>query len=173
MNAEAVVQYIVALTWNTKVNEDPRTLRKAIMNERAAPHILPYEQSAVEDLTEVIGISRKLSTMSWIINQKTKEEVADTGLAASLYQMEVTRLNYIVLLTTVHACVKYSSTPCTYRDSELRQRLSKAELVFVDYIDLISRHMEQTVTNNLPPQFRSLTDEGSVVRIDDTAPEFE
>ena len=29
-------------------NEDPRTLRKAIMNERAAPHILPYEQSAVE-----------------------------------------------------------------------------------------------------------------------------
>ena len=50
-----------------------------------------------------------------------------------------------------------------YRDNELKQRLSKAEFSFLtDYIDLISGHLEQTVTNHLPKQFQSLTDEGSL-----------
>ena len=145
-------------------NEDPRTLRKAIMNERAAPHILPYEQSAVEDLTEVIRNQQKIidDVMDYQPKNK-KEEIADDKFAASLYQMEVTRLNYIVTSYHRTRLRKIQQYPMhIYRDSELRQRLSKAELAFLsNYIDLISRHMEQTVTNNLPPQFRSLTDEGS------------
>lgn len=148
-------------------NEDPRTLRKAILNERAAPHILPYERQAVEELTEVINNQQKIIDGVMDFKPRNEEEgqkIADDKFACSLYQMEVNRLNYIVTSYHRTRLSKIQQYPMhIYRDNDLKQRLSKSELSFLgNYIDLISGHLEQTVTNHLPPQFKSLTDEGSL-----------
>ena len=148
-------------------NEDPRTLRKAILNERAAPHILPYERQAVEELTEVINNQQKIIDGVMDFKPRNEEEsqkMADDKFACSLYQMEVNRLNYIVTSYHRTRLSKIQQYPMhIYRDNDLKQRLSKSELSFLgNYIDLMSGHLEQTVTNHLPPQFKSLTDEGSL-----------
>ena len=148
-------------------NEDPRTLRKAILNERAAPRILPYEQQAVEDLTVIINNQQKIIDDVMDFKPQNEQEgtkVVDDKFACSLYQMEVNRLNYIVTSYHRTRLRKIQQYPMhIYRDNELKQRLSKAEFSFLtDYIDLISGHLEQTVTNHLPKQFQSLTDEGSL-----------
>ena len=97
-------------------------------------------------------------------NEEQGTKVVDDKFACSLYQMEVNRLNYIVTSYHRTRLRKIQQYPMhIYRDNELKQRLSKAEFSFLtDYIDLISGHLEQTVTNHLPKQFQSLTDEGSL-----------
>jgi GINS complex subunit 4 len=135
------------------VNEDIPLLQKAMLNERSAPEILPYEEQLVVDMHEAIE-----NQQGHIDEARDKGDDIDEEFAISLYQMEIDRVKYLLVSYLRSRLAKIEKHVLHIMGSqELSSRLSEREKLYARrYMDMMESHFNDSVLNSFPAKFRAL-----------------
>lgn len=123
-------------------------MKAALLNEKAAPDVLHFEEKLVDNLLESLQSQQKVLD--------TNVFTADAQFYAALYQMEIDRVKYLVasyLRTRLAKLKKF----VMYQMSEQPAVLSTAETIFLkQYSDLKEKHFRSAVLDQLPEACRDL-----------------
>ena len=150
-------------------SSDYAALKRAVMNEKAAPELLPYEMDLVERLQSrveqqeamledggmgmedaVAGTSREAYVES--------KELENTALAIELSRLKYMLRSYLrtrlfKIENFVMACIE---------SEETQERLSELERGYAyEYVRLVGGHLKSHVTSKFPEAFGSVTKQAS------------
>ncbi|KAJ2554335.1 GINS complex subunit [Coemansia sp. RSA 1933] len=131
------------------VEDDLTILTRALTNERAAPDILDYEGTAIENLMELADFQlQRIPTQP--------------ALVASILKMDVDRVKYLVrsyLRSRLYKIEQYARHYTT--DPIYRARLSQNELDYANgFVDLGDKHVRSSFLDQLPPHLRDVNESG-------------
>jgi len=111
-------------------------LKRAWINERAAPELLPF---ATEDVT---AVKKYIQTQQAVVHSEQDSGKSPEYLI-DIYQLEIDRIHYILasyLRTRLKKLEKYAIVYCK-PDSAEYKHLSPSEAKFVKgYVELLERH---------------------------------
>lgn len=123
------------------------TMTTALLNEKGAPELLPYQSDLVEDLKRQISLQMK---------EMDRAEAA----FAPLYEMEIDRAKYLLasyLRVRLKKLEKFGMH--VLLSGHMHDRLSPAELAFTKkYVDIKHEHLTRSMLQHLPEQYRTLID---------------
>mmetsp|Transcript_10778 Transcript_10778/g.19033 ORF Transcript_10778/g.19033 Transcript_10778/m.19033 type:complete len:226 (+) Transcript_10778:190-867(+) len=132
-------------------SEDVLLMRKVLLNEKAAPEILDFEQELVDNLKALLREQEETIARN--------EVTVRSSWRQTVLQMELDRVKYLVVeylrvrLRKIHAFTLH-----ILGDAEVHSRLSKEELSFAkEYIDLDAEHLRSTALDKMPKAFQSIT----------------
>ena len=135
---------------------DVLVLTKAVLSERGSPQILPFE-NVVNDLNRVVVHQQKMVDEAL----EDPERSEDEKFAASLYQMEIDRIKYLVSSYLRTRLRKIQLFPAHIFKSDLKARLSRAELKFLSkYVGMMEQHLHDSALREIPENFQSIYDNG-------------
>jgi|SaaInlStandDraft_5_1057022.scaffolds.fasta_scaffold108520_1 GINS complex subunit 4 len=136
---------------------DVLVLTRALLSERGSPQLLPFE-NVVNDLNRVIVHQQKMVDEA----MEDAERSADEKFAASMYQMEIDRIKYLVGAYLRTRLRKIQLFPAHILKSDLKSRLSRAELKFLStYVRLMERHLHDSALREIPENFQNMYDDGA------------
>lgn len=134
-------------------NEDITRIKRALLNEKTSPELLPYQEELVDEL--IAATAHQSSVI-----EDARSTVAE-AFAASLYQMEIDRVNFLVasyLRTRLFKIQKYAVYLLS--NADMYARLSEREKEFArGYVDSLEQHFRKSFLDAIPEKYRSLTDQ--------------
>lgn len=140
-------------------NVDVDLMRKALLNEKGAPEILPYEALLVKHLKEAVERQQDLV--------EEMQRNVRLMMQALVYQMELDRVNYLVveyLRTRLRKIEKYAFF--LVKDENMMDLLSAAEQKFVRrFADLQASHMRKLALSKMPTVHQKLGDQNDQVNM--------
>ncbi|XP_077220582.1 DNA replication protein-like protein [Tasmannia lanceolata] len=143
---------------------DVELLKRAWRNEKAAPEILPFQQSLVQRSREQIQLL-----------EETVEEFsgnASDELIVSLYQMDLDRTLFLLRSYLRIRLQKIEKYVIHISKTQLWNRLSEQEQKFAKRCtDIMEKHLEQSVLVRLPYGYQSILKQSISSEEDDMVPE--
>lgn len=152
-------------TGDAEAKSDVEILRRVWRNEKAAPEVLPYESLLVERVREQILLLE--DTLS------TSTGEASDELTLSMYRMDIDRAMFLLRAYLRIRLLKIEQFAMhILRTEELWERLSLQEQDYAQrYIDILQKHMEQSVLSKLPFGYQSMLRQATSSEEDDMIPE--
>ncbi|MCO5591751.1 hypothetical protein L7F22_045743 [Adiantum nelumboides] len=146
-------------------SSDVEILRRVWRNEKAAPEILPYDHLLLQRIREQIHLME--DTLSAFIGAASDE------LTVSMYRMDIDRTMFLLRAYLRIRLLKIEQFAMhILRTEELWERLSQQEQDYAQrYIDILQKHMEQTVLSKLPFGYQSMLRQATSSEEDDMIPE--
>ncbi|KAH6557444.1 hypothetical protein KP509_1Z114700 [Ceratopteris richardii] len=148
-----------------EASSDVEILRRVWRNEKAAPEILPYEILLIQRIREQILLME--DTLSTFAGTSSDE------LTLSMYRMDIDRTTFLLrayLRVRLQKIEQFAMH--ILRTEELWERLSQQEQDYVQrYIDILQKHMEQSVLSKLPFGYQSMLRQAMSSEEDDMIPE--
>ncbi|KAJ1785777.1 GINS complex subunit, partial [Coemansia sp. RSA 2399] len=129
------------------VEDDLIMLTRALTNERAAPDILEYEGTALENLMELVDFQlKRISTQP--------------ALVANILKMDVDRVKYLVRSYLRTRLYKIEQHARHYTNDPIyRERLSQNELDYANgFVELGDKHIRSSFLDQLPPHLRDMNE---------------
>ncbi|CAL5224587.1 g7294 [Coccomyxa viridis] len=132
-------------------------MRKAFVNEKAAPEILDYKGDLVARLQD--QIQNQEDTVA-----NTDSTNAEGSLARAIWRLELARAKHVMrayLRTRLHKL----ETCCAavLADQSMQTRLSQRELQYAQDLFLESgKYMRDNILKDFPPEFRATTKQSNV-----------
>eukprot|EP00889_Picochlorum_renovo_P003280 jgi/Picre1/30310/NNA_005674.t1 len=140
-------------------------LKKALMNEKASPEILPYQHDLLSRLYIRIDQQERIvsSYGSGVSQMDDDAAMMDGGISQELVRtmiaVELTRLRYMMrsyLRVRLFKIEKYAMH-CV-GESHVNARLSSLESAYVqEYVNLTLQHLRSHVTSKLPEAFSAVS----------------
>ncbi|KAJ1664759.1 GINS complex subunit [Coemansia sp. RSA 1813] len=131
------------------MEDDLTILTRALTNERAAPDILEYEGTAIENLMELADF-------------QLQRIPSQPALVANILKMDVDRVKYLVrsyLRTRLYKIEQYARHYTN--DPVYRGRLSQNELDYASgFVELGDKHVRRSFLDQLPPHLRDVNESG-------------
>eukprot|EP01138_Halocafeteria_seosinensis_P012567 gb/GECG01012840.1/.p1 GENE.gb/GECG01012840.1/~~gb/GECG01012840.1/.p1 ORF type:complete len:319 (+),score=40.75 gb/GECG01012840.1/:1-957(+) len=132
-------------------------LRRALVNERLAPDILPYQSEIVDVLMTEVKRQQEIIDES--------QNNADAVFIASMYQMDIDRVQYLISSYLRTRLIKIKEN-CTYilaNHDTMLDKLSSAEQEWVrTYADLMHTHLSESALDSLPELYQKLNDDEQI-----------
>eukprot|EP00890_Picochlorum_soloecismus_P003979 jgi/Picsp_1/4582/NSC_01952-R1_protein len=143
---------------------DYQLLKRAFMNEKASPEILPFQEDLVSRL--YMQMNQQEETLA------NTEESGDFELIRTMIVVELTRLRYMLRAYLRVRLQKVERYVMFCIDSpEVKVRLSPLEEAHaIEYLKLVGSHLKQTVTSKFPEAFGSVTKQASAHPASDMIP---
>eukprot|EP00250_Pteridium_aquilinum_P002321 c12518_g1_i1 orf=215-910(-) len=144
-----------------EANSDVEILQRVWRNEKAAPEVLPYENLLVERIREQILLME--DTLSAFTGEASDE------LTLSMYRMDIDRTMFLLRAYLRIRLLKIEQFAMhILRTEELWERLSQQEQDYAQrYIDILQKHMEQSVLSKLPFGYQSMLRQATSSEEDD------
>ncbi|KAG8462435.1 hypothetical protein KFE25_012255 [Diacronema lutheri] len=123
------------------VNDDVGRLMQAYVNEKCAPHILPYEQQLAGIIVELVGLQE----------EKMGGELSASDPRRPYYELELERMRWLLRAYLRTRLLKINTHAFTILLSpELKSRLTAAEVEYAEgYVTLVEEHVKASVTGRL------------------------
>jgi len=130
-----------------ETNEDIKSIKCSLRNERMAPEILPFNVEAFEDLKACLDYQTE------IVEQKEIEK-----FQMYLFELEIERVRFYLaeyLRTRLKKIQKYASY--ILKTPEIRSRLSAQEVQFaVGYVETLKKCFEKTAMCMIPARYKDV-----------------
>ena len=140
------------------VNPDVLQLRRAFLNEKLAPMLLPYEHEVLEGDEGLKALVEQqaghLDNPAQSLNQQ---------IDLNLYQLEVDRVQYLIAAYLRTRLLKLQAHPFWYLfDHSAFGLLCPSEQHYVRrYVALLENHFGRCVLNEIPKRWRRLDAKGA------------
>eukprot|EP00948_MAST-09A_sp_MAST-9A-sp1_P000049 g49.t1 len=130
-------------------------LSSALLNERASPEIQPFKQGLVALVQGLLENNQAI-----IHEEFNKSKGVDEAFTASIYQMEVDRIRFLLAAYLRARLAKIEASASLIDSSdELRSRLGPKEKRYLDqYLSIYERHLDNSVLNSLSKKIQNLAE---------------
>ena len=134
-----------------ETNDDVRSIKQSLMNEKFSPEILKFNTEAFEDLKTCLDYQTKLVEEDITKNRPTLE--------TNLLEMEIERMRYYLaeyLRTRMRKIQKYYLY--ISKSKTMIQRLTEQERQFLEgYSKIMSKCLETSAMFDVPKRYKEIT----------------
>ena len=136
-------------------NDLYKRLQRCWMQERRCPELLPYDETAIEEIQE------KMEEQQDMVDQLESTGDPVEALMSTLGQMDLDRTKFALSDWLTCRLSKIEAHPIHMRD--MVDHMSDAEIEYLKhYGALMEHHLRQTVLDHIPDAWQDLAEDGMV-----------